>query len=146
MTDNDARVSGPAPRPCDSCPYRQDVPSAVWHPDEYAKLRAYDLDTTSQPAGLFQCHQHEGGDPRARLCAGWVGCHGEELLGLRLALITGAIDGATFERSITYQSPVPLFTSGAAAAAHGMRDATHPSADARRLVRKIVRRRGDMND
>ena len=38
-TDKSRRVR---PKPCASCPYRCDVPSGVWHPDEYAKLEVYD--------------------------------------------------------------------------------------------------------
>lgn len=73
---------GPAPKPCASCPYRRDVPSGVWHPDEYTKLRRYDEDTSQQPAGLFICHQTDAENDARRVCAGWVGCHGDQLLGL----------------------------------------------------------------
>lgn len=147
MTDADSpRAAGPAPRPCESCPYRQDVPSAVWHPDEYAKLRAYDADTAYQPPQLFLCHQYNRDAPRAPVCAGWVGCHGEELLALRLAVVRGDLDDAAFSDAVTYQSPVALFESGAAAAAHGVRDAADPDEDAQALALKITRRRSDISE
>ena len=56
----------PAPRPCDSCPYRQDVPSGIWAASEYAKLPAYDAPTCAQSARLFLCHQHDRDDDRQR--------------------------------------------------------------------------------
>lgn len=41
--------------PCSSCPYRRDVPSGVWHREEYEKLLQYDDSTEILPA--FMCHQ-----------------------------------------------------------------------------------------
>ncbi len=119
--------------PCPSCPYRLDVPSGVWHPEEYARLASYDGDMLSQALagafGLFFCHQADG-----NLCAGWAGCHDmTETLAARLS--TADLDPAVF----AYESPVPLFASGAEAAAHGMRDAEKPGAEALAMIRKIVR-------
>ncbi|WP_433574861.1 DUF6283 family protein [Nocardia brasiliensis] len=136
----------PAPRPCSSCPYRRDVPSGVWHTDEYAKLRNYDQDMAEQPPGLFQCHQTDAHSDLRRLCAGWAGCHGDNLLALRLALIQQRISAATFEAAINYQSPTPLFSSGAEAADHGQADIHRPSPDAVNAIDKISRRRSDMID
>lgn len=137
-------VRGPAPRPCGSCPYRQDVPSGVWHPEEYAKLPAYDRPTAEQPVGLFLCHQTGADDPQKRVCAGWVGCHGIELLGLRIAMVDGRMSSPEIVAAATYSSPVPLFGSGAEAAAHGMRDVEHPSREAVTAGAKIVARRSDI--
>jgi len=130
-------VLAPRSRPCTSCPYRQDVPSGIWTAEEYAKLPAYDLDTTGQAeagaVGVFQCHQQP-----QHLCAGWVGCHDmRENLGLRLAasLLRAEIDPVVFE----YTSPVPLFASGAEAAEHGLRDVADPSPAARRKVAQLMR-------
>lgn len=131
-------VRGPAPRPCASCPYRQDVPSGIWAAEEYAKLPAYDNDTWAQPQGLFLCHQTGSDDPGARLCAGWVGCHGGQLLALRLAVTSGRVDPTVFE----YRTAAPLFASGAAAAAHGMADVESPSVAAVAAGAKIAARRG----
>lgn len=135
---------GPPARPCDSCPYRRDVPSGVWAPSEYEKLRRYDAETPEQPNELWQCHQHDGDAAAARLCAGWVGCHQPHLLAVRLAPFDGRISTATAEVCETYRSPVPLFASGAEAADHGQVDVDDPGADARRLIAKIARTRGDL--
>jgi hypothetical protein len=129
-------IRGPAPRPCESCPYRRDVPSGVWHEDEYAKLPPYDRETPYQPPGVFLCHQQNG-----RVCAGWVGCHDMwQSLGLRLAMSAGALSEADYSATIDYTSPVPLFTSGTEAAAHGLAELERPGAGARRVMSKIARR------
>lgn len=130
----------PAPRPCLSCPYRCDVPSGVWSADEYEKLPQYDAETYAQPHGMFQCHQNDGQDTQARMCAGWVACHGYELLSLRLAVSMGRADPDVMD----YTTDVPIFTSGAEAAAHGMRDIKHPGAEALALVEKIANTREDV--
>ncbi|WP_336794377.1 DUF6283 family protein [Gordonia malaquae] len=61
------KVTSPAPRPCESCPYRRDVPSGVWAESEYEKLRAYDAPTGEQPVRLFLCHQYDGVSEDARV-------------------------------------------------------------------------------
>lgn len=130
---------GPAKRPCGSCPYRRDVPSGLWAVDEYEKLPRFDeADLTSgQPLGAFFCHQQNG-----RLCAGWVGCHDmDNSIGLRMALSRGLINVDDYEAAIDYESPVPLFSSGAEAAAHGMRDIRSPSPSARRAIDNLTRKR-----
>ncbi|WP_245552297.1 DUF6283 family protein [Nocardia aobensis] len=135
----------PAPRPCSSCPYRRDVPSGVWHADEYDKLREYDSVMSEQPPALFQCHQTDADSDLRRLCAGWPGCHGDNLLALRLALIQRRISPATFEATIGYHSPTPLFGSGTAAAEHGRRDIDTPGPSAIGAIAKIIRRRPDLH-
>lgn len=137
-------IGPPAPRPCSSCPYRRDVPSGVWHVEEYEKLRSYDLDMAFQPPRLFQCHQTDADSDVRRLCAGWVGCHGSELLGLRVALIRGRLSEATFQAAVEYRSPVPLFGSGAEAADHGQAEIHCPGGDAVQAIAKISRRRTDL--
>ncbi len=125
----------PAPRPCESCPYRRDVPSGVWAVSEYVRLLDYDRPTALQPAGVFLCHQADG-----RVCAGWAGCHGRQdgeydLLALRLPWgrdLAEAVRG--------YQSPVRLFTSAAEAVIHGLREVAQPGDAARRLIRKYTDR------
>ena len=121
-------------RPCPSCPYRLDVPSGIWAADEYAKLPLFDGETFEQAAAgafaPFSCHS----SPEL-LCAGWVGTHDmAENLALRFAARRG-IDPAVYD----YVSPVPLFGSGAEAAAHGMRDLERPGADALRAAAKLRR-------
>ncbi|MFD0427438.1 DUF6283 family protein [Streptomyces zhihengii] len=137
-------VRGPAPRPCESCPYRRDVPSGIWAHEEYAKLIRYDDPTGVQPSGLFQCHQTDGGSAARRVCAGWAGCHGPELLAPRTALAFGRIDADTFAEIVNYQSPVPLFDSGMQAAQHGQANITRPDDNAQRQIDKITRTRGDL--
>ena len=123
-------LSRPASAPCGSCPYRADVPAGIWDASEYAKLPSYDGETWEQSPALFICHQADG-----HLCAGWVGCHDpQELLALRL----NRVDPATFD----FQSPVPLFSSGAQAALHGLSGIENPDARARAYISKLVARRG----
>jgi hypothetical protein len=145
LSVDDKQIGPPAPRPCTSCPYRRDVPSGVWHASEYAKLPRYDAETGAQPRGLFQCHQNDSDDSRRRICAGWAGCHdGDELLALRLAVIFGRISQETAQATVNYQSPIPLFESGAEAAMHGVRGINAPDSGALQAIEKIRRVRGDI--
>lgn len=137
-------VGPPAPRPCVSCPYRTDAPSGLWDAAEYAKLRNYDADTGEQPDNLFLCHQNDHDSEQRRLCAGWVGCHGESLLALRLGAAIGHITNDTYCAAVEYTSPVPLFISGKLAAEHGMRDYDRPGPAAVKAAMKISRRRKDL--
>ncbi|WP_199745505.1 DUF6283 family protein [Amycolatopsis sp. WAC 04182] len=143
----------PAEAPCRTCPYRRDVPSGVWDITEYDKLPRYDQDTGQQPTAVFQCHltdedkhpvKHRRSDGTegglARICAGWAGCHdGDTLLSLRVAVRSGVISLETAERTRAYDSPVPLWESGAAAAAHGVGAILNPPDEARRAIDKLVR-------
>ncbi|MFA4084311.1 DUF6283 family protein [Mycobacteroides salmoniphilum] len=139
------RVGGPAPRPCASCPYREDVPSGVWHATEYQKLIAYDAPTSEQPTSLFLCHQTDAADQAARLCAGWVGCHGgEELLAIRMGAVTGSLSPEDVQAAFDYVSPVPLFESGRDAAEHGIFEIEDPGGQAITAIEKISRRRVDI--
>lgn len=135
-------MKSPAPRPCESCPYRRDVPSGVWSAEEYEKLPAYDRDTWAQPGALFQCHQHDQEDGGARLCAGWVACHGQELLSLRLAIARDHVDPSVMD----YTTDVEVFDSGTEAAAHGMKEIENISDDARRVINKISTHRTDLKE
>jgi len=108
--------------------------------EEYEKLRDYDSETWAQPVELFQCHQNDHDSAQARLCAGWVGCHGDQLLALRLAIAYQRIDPAVMD----YTTPVPLFASGAEAAEHGEAEIDAPTDAALELVTKIMRTRPDV--
>lgn len=123
----------PGKAPCGTCPYRRDVPAGIWDASEYAKLPAYDGETLEQlvkgGAALFFCHQQDG-----NLCAGWVGCHDTDHL---VAMRLNAVHLDTFE----YVSPVPLFASGAEAAAHGLSGVEQPSDEARRAIGKLLAKR-----
>lgn len=130
-------IKPPAPRPCASCPYRVDVPSGVWHEDEYAKLPPYDEPTPFQPSGVFLCHQVNG-----RACAGWAGCHDmTHNLAIRLAESTGDMTPEDADELRDYTTDVPLFATGREAADHGMREIENPTPDAARTLHKIIRRR-----
>ncbi|QNO01135.1 hypothetical protein [Mycobacterium phage CELFI] len=138
-------INRPAPNPCASCPYRRDVPSGIWAEQEYVKLPQYDADMPYQPTGLFQCHQNERNDPHARLCAGWVGTHGpDNLLSLRLASAFGSMSPDELDATYDYTTTVPLFSSGAEAAAHGIEAIDAPDEDAEEAIAKIVKRRSDV--
>lgn len=130
----------PAPRPCQSCPYRRDVPSGIWAADQYDKLPGYDRDLPLQPAGMFLCHQTDG-----RICAGWVGCHDmRNNLAVRMASLREDLDAETLDAVLDYMTPVALFPSGTQAAEHGKRDLLVPDGRAQQAISKIVRRRPDV--
>lgn len=102
--------------PCLACPYRCDVPSGIWAPDEYEKLLDYDLPTGSQPPQGFGCHAAP-----EQFCHGWAVVHSNrgheyDLLALRL-----------LGRPPMPDEVVPLFHSGHEAAEHGLRDVASPS-------------------
>jgi hypothetical protein len=125
-------LPAPAKAPCVTCPYRRDVASGIWSADEYAKLPRYDGDTGEQimqgALGLFYCHQHDG-----RLCAGWVGCHDmRHNAAVRFQRVADDV--------FTYRSPVPVFASGAEAAAHGMKDIAAPGDRASRAIARLLRK------
>ncbi|MFI8343928.1 DUF6283 family protein [Streptomyces sp. NPDC085639] len=138
-------IRPPAPRPCESCPYRRDVPAGIWASQEYDKLRHYDADTTDQPPYMFQCHQNDADSDSRRVCSGWAGCHdSDRLLALRLAVVQGAVDTDTYRAVADYRSPVALFTSGSEAADHGQAGIDTPTDDARHLINKISHTRQDL--
>jgi len=124
----------PAPRPCVSCPYREDVPSGVWAEEEYAKLPDYDREMAFQPLAVFMCHQADG-----RLCAGWLACHGgENLLSIRMTVGLGRITPDVED----YTTDVPLFHSGQEACEHGLARIDNPPQAARKMVEKLDRKQG----
>jgi hypothetical protein len=122
------------PTPCASCPYRQSVPSGLWAPEEYAKLPGYDGDTMNQTPNMFLCHQQDG-----CACAGWLGHreHPADLLAVRIGILSGTLD----ESCADYTTDVPLFASGADAAAHGLRDVEEPGEAAATAISKLLRQR-----
>ena len=138
-------LAGPARRPCGACPYRIDAPSGVWSLKDYIKLPGYDLPTWAQPQELFACHLGPAAGDRARMCAGWLGCHGQDLLSLRIAPLTGAATGQAVAAASIYRSPLPLFASGLAAAVHGIARLEHPGPEAISAIRKISQARTDLH-
>lgn len=119
----------PRPRPCPSCPYRRDVPSAVWEDTQYQLLEAYDGDMAVQRPNPFFCHQGDN-----HICSGWL-AHKDpmDLLAVRIGIAFGRLDPSCAD----YYTDVELFESGEEAATHGMQDYKHPSAEARKLIEKI---------
>jgi len=128
------KLPKPPARPCGSCPYRKDVPSGIWHEEEYAKLPGYDGSIIEQlgngGVGLFMCHQRDG-----CLCGGWLQTHGSDNL---VALRLSSVDPSAFG----YSSDVPCFDSGQEAARHGIQDIEDPSPEAMRLIDGLVKARG----
>jgi Family of unknown function (DUF6283) len=122
------------PNPCPSCPYRRAVASGIWAASEYAKLPAFDGSPADQVTagalGVFHCHS-----AREHVCAGWVGHRDPfDLLALRVAVSAGRVDPAALE----YRTDVPLFASGAEAAAHGLAELDAPGERAIDAVRKLI--------
>lgn len=108
----------------------------MWAAEEYALLPGYDLEVFEQPVGVFMCHQQDG-----RVCAGWASVSAcEETLALRLAVTSGRMPMVFADSLIDFVSPVPVFESGSAAAAHGLREIECPGAEARAMIEKITRR------
>lgn len=125
----------PAKSPCGSCPYRTDAPSGLWHHEHYAKLLEYDKPMQEQPEAAFACHQQNG-----KLCAGWVATHDmSRNMALRIALVAGWITIDTFKACLNYVTKVPVFASGAEAAAHGLRDYDNPDERTLRIRHKLVK-------
>lgn len=126
----------PQKRPCGSCPYRQDVPSGVWHESEYLKLPLYDRPTIEQPVAVFMCHQQDG-----HLCAGWCGTHDmENNMAIRISMSMGHISPEDFDAILEYESPVPLFESGMDAAAHGLKEIFNPGTRAQTTMKNLKRK------
>lgn len=129
----------PRKSPCSSCPYRRTVPSGVWAGEEYDRLAKYDGEiweqVTAGAVTMFMCHQGEGD-----VCSGWLAHRGDpyEMLAVRIALS----DGRLSPLALDYETTVPLFASGAAAAEHGKAAIEHPSPKAEATIDKIVRKRG----
>ncbi|MFE6966902.1 DUF6283 family protein [Agromyces sp. NPDC057679] len=130
--EHDGRAR-PRKTPCASCPYRTGVASGIWHPEEYEKLVRYDGETFEQPVQTFMCHQGEGD-----VCSGWLG-HADpsELLAVRIGIMRGDLHPECAD----YTTDVPLFSSGAEAADHGLRDLQEPGEKAISTIDKLVRLR-----
>ncbi|AUG31154.1 hypothetical protein CXR34_08280 [Microbacterium hominis] len=72
------------------------------------------------------------------MCSGWLGHRDPaDLLAVRVGIASGAVDPSCAE----YTTDVPLFSSGAEAADHGIRDLQNPDERASQTIAKIVRAR-----
>lgn len=119
--------------PCQSCPYRRDVPSGVWESEEYDKIQPYDQETPFQPQAVFMCHQADGA-----LCRGWLDCHGSDLLSIRLACMKGMVDPVQAGQAVDEEPAVPVFETAAEAAEHGRQAIRRPGSKAKALVKKLL--------
>lgn len=90
-------------KPCGSCPYRTDVPTAHWAREEFADL----LKTERDPLGrVYGCHKKNGS-----ICVGWLmnqDGRGFPSIALRMAL---SAHGVTREYLDRLKSPAPLYES-----------------------------------
>lgn len=112
----------------------------MWSTGEYDKLPRYDGDIPEQTAdAVFMCHQPTSN--ATEVCSGWLGHRDpSELLAVRLGVLRGDLDSDSLE----YRTDVPLFESGADAAAHGLANDGVPGAAGRAVIDKIIRlRKGD---
>ena len=81
-----------AKTPCRDCPFRRDAPAGHFTPARYEALRCTVGDPGQEApidAPLFACHASREG--REVACAGWLAVTGHQHLGVRLAVITGAL-------------------------------------------------------
>jgi hypothetical protein len=111
------------------------VPAGLWDAHEYEKLPDYDGEIIEQiekgATHAFQCHQAE------RLCAGWTAVH-KGCLAMRL--YAEHMDEEEVRATARYETDVPLFSSGAEAALHGLSGVASPSDEAVLMIHKLERR------
>jgi len=119
--------------PCATCPYRRDVPAGIWHPTEYAKLAEFD--ESPGPLKTFLCHNSPD-TPGDTACRGWLTVHREGI-----AVRLGILQGQYSPEEVFAEVAEPLYSSGKEAAAAGLAGCRRPSAEARRLMRKLARAR-----
>ncbi len=125
-----------APTPCNTCPYRRDTPPGIWHMEEYAKLREYDIGGTTPALATFHCHQETiSGQPT--VCRGWLAVHGD-IPAIRLAVLRGQVPPEEVNRPMT----VPLYTSGMEACIAGLKGIRRPGKRARAAIRRLMGRGG----
>lgn len=120
--------------PCESCPYRRDCPSGVWHETEYLKLAEYDKETSEQPQAIFCCHTSGKGT----VCRGWLEVHPDSLA-VRLGIIFGTLPSDLFAKF--KPCGVKLFESGTAACRAGLRSIKRPGKAAIEVMGKIMKKR-----
>lgn len=111
MTEILRPIEGP---PCRDCPFRRDVQPGVWPDAVYGRLLRYDGNLAQQRAA-GAIHPMFCGMRPSGMCGGWLGVfpfRGNLALQFQ---ITG-VDIAAVR---SYRPGVPLFSSGAEAAAHG---------------------------
>lgn len=82
-------------KPCRECPFRRDTEPGQFTSERYEAL----LDTVGHAGQerqlgepLFACHKAPEG--AEQVCAGWLAVCGAEHLSIRLAVVSGLIDGS----------------------------------------------------
>ena len=84
-------MAAPIRRPCNSCPWRKDVPIAYWHPNHFTSIY-----TQCQDDGMhvMLCHganRLPEGERSKLICQGWVRVVGFDSVGVRIACINGNV-------------------------------------------------------
>jgi hypothetical protein len=133
---------GCAAEPCNSCPYRKDVPSGVWSPEEYQKLPTYDENVPEPAFAAFLCHQTNLAGKQTA-CRGWLSVH-KNSIAVRLAVLTGQVT----VKQVLAKVRAKLYRTGAAACRAGMKHVKHPTIQARLLIMKLRKkiRAGDRKE
>jgi hypothetical protein len=73
------------------------------------------------------------------VCAGWVGTHDmDNNLAVRIATSMGELTTEEYEAVLDYVSPVPLWSSGAEAAEHGVANIEAPDAKAQKIIDRLI--------
>jgi hypothetical protein len=110
-------------RPCGDCPWRRDAPCGHFPAERFEALEV----THGAPgaeagldAPMFACHASAEDSPAA--CAGWLAVEGHNHLGVRLAVIRGALSPDALEAGEGW--PVLYGDYAEMAAANGARPDT----------------------
>lgn len=127
--------------PCGSCPYRRDTPPGIWDAAEYERLRDFADKPNGIPSlGVFLCHQSPFSRSNA-VCRGWLSVE-RESIAVRLALIKGIVTQNQVEAEVR----VPLYTTGAEAAAAGLAGVEAPGRAAQRVIRRLIEKKARRKD
>lgn len=73
-------------KPCEQCPWREDVPTGIFPPEAYRTSAPTSYDMSER---TFACHMSGASTPRT--CAGFLIRHGHHNLSVRLSAMTGRI-------------------------------------------------------
>ena len=121
-------------KPCESCPYRKDVPRGIWDKSEYEKLRDYDDGPQGQQSfSAFLCH-HSPQIGQDAVCRGWLSVHSESVA-VRLMIIKGTVT----PEQVYAETPCELYASGNEAADAGIKGIKRPSIKAREAIGKLTK-------
>ncbi len=123
-----------APNPCNTCPYRRDVPAGIWAANEYEKLPQYDGDAIDMIGSIFHCHQ-ENATGIDTVCRGWLSVHADSVP-VRVAVMQGWLTPEQRDAEVN----VPLFASGAEACKAGLAGVKTPDEAACLAVEKLAKK------